>query len=89
MGEVAKITLSPECDFSSFRHPFGVRFGTGNAQKILFWVTKETLVNKKATNICNDKFKAIFKRPFYEKVTQGPPARSPKKEHGGRALNLW
>ena len=33
MGEVAKITLSPEFDFSSFWLPFGFRFGGENAPK--------------------------------------------------------
>ena len=78
MGEVAKSKLSPEFDFSPFWLPFDVRFKTENAHKIMFWLTLEALVNKKATNICNDKFNAIFKRLFYEKVTQGPPTRSPK-----------
>ena len=78
MGRVAKITLSPEFDLSSFWLPFGFRFGAENAHKIVSWLTLEALVNTKATKVCDENFTAIFKRPFYEKVTQGSPTRSPK-----------
>ena len=66
-------------DFSLFWHPFGARFGTENAHKILFWLTLETFVNTKATKVCGFNFNAILKHLFYEKVTQSPPAGYSKK----------
>ena len=44
IGVVAKITLSPEFDFSPFWPPFGGRFGAESAPQILFWLTLEALV---------------------------------------------
>ena len=90
IGQVAKITLSPELDFSPFWLPFGLRFGTENAQQILFWLTLEALVNKKATNICDSNFNASLEYFVHEKVTQGPPAKTPKSNTaaGGYCLGL-